>query len=73
MGELWSPLKAAAVVFLIVVGIGAVVGTVAVTVISEPGVHDQPFARGQQLGTGVGMLGAVAGAIAYFVQARRRG
>jgi hypothetical protein len=70
MSELWSPLKAAVVVFLIVVVVGAVV---AVVIASGNGViHDQPFARGQSIGTGVGTAGVIAAAIAYFIQSRRR-
>jgi hypothetical protein len=70
MTTLWSPWKAAIGVFLAVVVVGAVV---AVVVASGNGaIHDKPFARGQSIGTGVGTLGVIAGAIAYFVQARRR-
>jgi hypothetical protein len=71
MTQLWSPLKAALAVFMVVVVIGAVV---AVVVTSANGaVHDQPFARGQQIGTGVGTVGVIAAAIAYLVQSRRSG
>ena len=70
MSELWSPVKAALFVFMIVVVIGAVA---AVVLTSADGViHNQPFKRGQLIGTGVGTLAVIAAAIAYFIQSRRR-
>ena len=68
--QLWSPLKAALVVFMIVVVLGCVA---MVVIMSANGkIHDQPYARGQSVGTGVGTLAVLAGAAAYFIQARRR-
>lgn len=70
MTKLWSPWKVAIAVFGLVVVVGAIV---AVVIASANGnLHDQPFERGQSMGTGVGTLAAIAGAVAYFVQARRR-
>lgn len=70
MSPRWSPLKAALVVFVAAVVVGCIV---AVAVASGTGtIHDQPFARGQSIGTGVGTLAIIAAVIAYFVQARRR-
>jgi hypothetical protein len=69
MSEHWSPFKAAAVVAAIVVAIGTVVSIV---VMSLNGVlDDKPFERGQMIGIGLCTLGAIAGAVAYFIQARR--
>jgi hypothetical protein len=69
MRERWSPLKAALVVFAVVVALGLVS---AVVLASADGViHNQPFTRGQLIGTGAGTLGIIAGAIAYLIQSRR--
>jgi hypothetical protein len=67
----WTPWKAAIVVFLVVVVAGGVIGGVLIG--ASGNLHDKPFARGEALGTGVGTLAAIAGAAAYFIQARRRG
>lgn len=32
---------------------------------------DEPYARGQKVGQGVGMLGFICGVAAYFVQRRK--
>ena len=66
----WSPLKAALIVFGVVVVLGCIVAVVATS--STGTIHDQPYARGQQIGTGVGVLATLAGAAAYFIQQRRR-
>jgi hypothetical protein len=66
----WTPLKAALVVFAIVVVLGAVVGVVLTS--ANGNLHDKPFARGEALGTGIGTIAALAGAAAYFIQSRRR-
>jgi len=71
MAQLWSPLKAAVVVFLVVVVIGAVVG-VAITS-ANGNLHDHSFDRGQAMGGPIGAIAIVAGLIAYFVQQKRRG
>lgn len=71
MAQRWSPLRAALVVFGIVVVIGCVVAVIAAS--SAGTLHDQPYARGEKIGTGVGTLAIIAGAVAYFVQAKRIG
>lgn len=71
MAQRWSPLRAALVVFGIVVAIGCVVAVAVAAGIGT--LHDQPYARGEKIGTGVGTLAVIAGAVAYFVQARRIG
>lgn len=70
MSQRWSPLRAALIVFAVVVVLGSVA---AVVVASGTGtIHDKPFARGQSIGTGVGTLAVLAAAAAYFIQSRRR-
>ena len=71
MSQLWSPLKAAVIVFLVVVVIGAVVGVVITS--ANGNLHDHSFDRGQAMGTGIGTIAILAGAVAYFVQHKRRG
>jgi hypothetical protein len=66
MTQRWSPLKAALVVF----AIGIVVAVIATS--GTGTIHDKPFARGQQIGTGVGVLATLAAAAAYLIQSRRR-
>ena len=70
MTRRWSPLKAALIVFGIVVVLGCIVAVVATS--STGTIHDRPYQRGQQVGTGVGVLAVLAGAAAYFIQQRRR-
>lgn len=71
MTQLWSPLKAALVVFLVVVVLGAVVGVVITS--ANGNLDDQPFDRGQAMGQGIGTIAIVAGVAAYFIQRKRRG
>ncbi|HEX5058923.1 MAG TPA: hypothetical protein VFV99_06165 [Kofleriaceae bacterium] len=71
MAQLWSPLKAAIVVFLVVVVIGAVVGVVITS--ANGTIHDHSFDRGQAMGQGIGTIAIVAGVVAYFIQRKRRG
>jgi hypothetical protein len=65
----WSPLKAALIVFGIFVLLGCVVAVVATSTTGT--IHDQPYQRGQQIGTGVGVIAVLAGVAAYFIQQRR--
>jgi hypothetical protein len=66
----WSPLKAAVVAFAVVVVLGCIVSVV---IASSTGVlHDEPYERGQKIGSGVGTLAVIAGALAYVIQSRRR-
>lgn len=71
MSQRWSPLRAALVVFGVVVMVGCVAAVVAASAIGT--IHDQPYARGEKIGTGVGTLAMIAAGIAYVVQAKRVG
>ena len=64
-----SPLRVAVMTFGAVVLVGTIVS---LALLSANGVlADHPNRRGQLIGQGVGILGAVCAAIAYLVQRKR--
>ena len=66
-----SPLRAAVVTFGAVVLIGSIISFAILGLSGN--LHDEPFARGQEIGRGVGVLGAVCAVVAYLMQQKRNG
>jgi hypothetical protein len=49
--------------------LGLIAGLIALSVTGN--LNDSPEARGEKMGRGLGMLGGIAAAIAYFIQRKR--
>jgi len=64
-----SPLRVAVLTFGAVVLIGTILSLAILGINGR--LDDQPYARGQKVGQGVGMLGVICGVAAYFVQRRK--
>lgn len=69
MAQRRSPLRAAILTFVGVVVFGAI-AALAVTIAAGK-LGDEPFARGEQVGQGLGVLACVAAAAAYVIQSKR--
>ncbi|MBA3465213.1 MAG: hypothetical protein H0T46_35105 [Deltaproteobacteria bacterium] len=64
-----SPLRVAVITFGAVVLIGMIIS---ISILGINGhLSDEPYSRGQKVGQGVGILGAICAAVAYFQQKRR--
>jgi hypothetical protein len=66
-----SPLRIAVLTFGAVVLIGTIISFAILGVNGRLG--DEPFARGEAVGRGVGILGAICAVVAYVTQQRRLG
>jgi hypothetical protein len=64
-----TPLRVALLTFGAVL-LGGLLGFLLVTSASG-GLHDQPFAQGQQFGRGIGTFAVVGATLAYVIQKRR--
>ncbi len=64
-----SPLRVAVLTFGAVVLIGTILSFAILGINGR--LSDEPFARGQRIGQGIGLLGAICAAVAYVTQQKR--
>ncbi len=64
-----SPLRVAVLTFGAVVLIGTIVSFAILGINGR--LSDEPYARGQRIGQGIGMLGAICAVVAYYTQKKR--
>ncbi len=64
-----SPLRVAVITFGAVVLLGTIVSFAILGVNGR--LSDEPYARGERIGQGIGLLGAICAAVAYLTQHKR--
>lgn len=64
-----SPLRVAVLTFGAVVLIGTIISFAILGINGR--LSDEPYARGQKVGQGIGILGAICAAVAYVTQQKR--
>jgi hypothetical protein len=64
-----SPLRVAVITFGAVVLIGTILSFAILGINGRLG--DEPYARGERIGQGIGILGAICAAVAYLSQQKR--